>query len=148
MRGGTENVYGIVGLAKALEICERDMEHDSQYIREIRSYMKEQLQKNIPGIEFNGDVDGNSSYTVLNASFPPSPIGEMMLFKLDIAGVSASGGSACSSGSDVGSHVLSALGKDPNRAAVRFSFGKQNTREEVDYVIGKLVEMLKIKQAQ
>jgi cysteine desulfurase len=148
MRGGTENVYGIIGLAKALEICYRDLDKNRKHKEELRTYMKEQLIQNIPGITFNGDVDGNSSYTVLNASFPPSPIGEMMLFKLDIAGISASGGSACSSGSNVGSHVLSALGTDPNRAAVRFSFGKQNTKEEVDFVIEKLVEMLKLKQAQ
>ncbi|MFA6261581.1 MAG: cysteine desulfurase family protein [Bacteroidia bacterium] len=142
MRAGTENVYGIVGLAKALEICYRDLEKDQAQISGVRNYMKERLQETIPGIEFNGDVDGQSSYTVLSASFPPSPINEMMLFKLDIAGISASGGSACSSGSNIGSHVLTALGVDPNRAAVRFSFGRQNTREEVDFAIGKIQEML------
>jgi cysteine desulfurase len=72
----------------------------------------------------------------------------MLLFKLDIAGVSTSGGSACSSGSNVGSHVMAALGKDPNRATVRFSFGKLNTRAEVDQVIAKLQEMLKVKMVQ
>jgi len=110
--------------------------------------MKDQLRATIPGIEFNGDVDGQSSYTVLNVSFPPSPISEMMLFKLDIAGVSVSGGSACSSGSNVGSHVLTALGADPKRAAVRFSIGKQNTKEEVDIVIGRLKEMLLAKRGE
>ena len=104
--------------------------------------MIEQLKSNINGIIFNGDAEGNSLYTVLNASFPPSSIGEMLLFKLDIAGVSVSGGSACSSGSEVGSHVLSALKTDRNRAAVRFSFAKQNTKSEVDKVLAILVEML------
>lgn len=147
MRGGTENVYGIVGLAKALEIAYRDLEKEQKHIQELKTYMIKRLRETIPGIEFNGDTEGRSLYTVLNTSFPPSPIGEMMLFKLDIAGISASGGSACSSGSNVGSHVLTAIGCDPNRAAVRFSFGKQNTKEEVDFVIEKLAEMLKLKEA-
>jgi cysteine desulfurase len=145
MRGGTENVYGIIGLAKALEISIRDLAHEQEHIQGIKTYMLERLRATIPGIEFNGDVEGKSLYTVLNTSFPPSPIGEMMLFKLDIAGISASGGSACSSGSNVGSHVLSAIKSDPKRAAVRFSFGKQNTKEEVDFVVEKLQEMLKVK---
>jgi cysteine desulfurase len=145
MRGGTENVYGIIGLAKALEIAMRDLEPKSAHIQGLKTYMINRLRETIPGITFNGDAEGNSLYTVLNTSFPPSAIGEMMLFKLDIAGISASGGSACSSGSSVGSHVLAALKTDPTRAAVRFSFGKQNTREEVDFVIEKLQEMLKLK---
>jgi cysteine desulfurase len=144
MRGGTENVYGIIGMAKALELSYENLEKDMHHIKELRSYMMEQLKLNIPGILFNGDVDGRSSYTVLNASFPPSPINEMLLFKLDIAGISVSGGSACSSGSNVGSHVLSALGKSPERAAVRFSFGKQNTKQEIDFVIQELLKMLKL----
>jgi cysteine desulfurase len=123
------------------------MDAEKQHISELKMYMIEQLKKNIPGVQFNGDAEGRSSYTVLNVSFPPTPIAEMMLFKLDIAGISASGGSACSSGSNVGSHVLTAIGVNPDRPAVRFSFGKQNTREEVDYVVEKLVEMLKIKEA-
>jgi cysteine desulfurase len=145
MRGGTENVYGIVGLAKALEISMRDLDQEQQHIQGLKAYMINSLKQHIPDIQFNGDAEGKSLYTVLNASFPPSPVGEMMLFKLDIAGISASGGSACSSGSNVGSHVLSALGANPNRAAVRFSFGKQNTVAEIDYVVNTLVEMLKVK---
>jgi cysteine desulfurase len=142
MRGGTENVYGIVGLTKALEKAYAHLDEEMAHISSLKKYMIEQLKANIPGIQFNGDAEGNSLYTVLNASFPPSPIGEMLLFKLDIAGISVSGGSACSSGSDVGSHVLKALNTDRNRAAVRFSFAKQNTKAEVDKVITALVEML------
>lgn len=142
MRGGTENVYGIVGLTKALEKAYAHLDEEMAHISSLKKYMIEQLKANIPGIQFNGDAEGNSLYTVLNTSFPPSPIGEMLLFKLDIAGISVSGGSACSSGSDVGSHVLKALNTDRNRAAVRFSFAKQNTKEEVDKVIAALVEML------
>lgn len=144
MRGGTENVYGIVGLTKALENAYKHLEEEMAHISSLKKYMIEQLKANIPGILFNGDAEGNSLYTVLNTSFPPSPIGEMLLFKLDIAGISVSGGSACSSGSEVGSHVLKALNSDKNRAAVRFSFAKQNTKTEVDQVIAVLVEMLNI----
>jgi cysteine desulfurase len=144
MRGGTENVYGIVGLTKALEKAYAHLDEEMAHISSLKKYMIEELKTNIPGIQFNGDAEGNSLYTVLNTSFPPSPIGEMLLFKLDIAGISVSGGSACSSGSDVGSHVLKAINSDRNRAAVRFSFAKQNTKDEVDKVIAVLVEMLSI----
>lgn len=146
MRGGTENVYGIVGLAKALEIAYREMEEHQAHVQMLKTYMKEQLQLNFPEIGFNGDTEPSKSlYTVLNVSFPPSELTEMMLFSLDIVGVSVSGGSACSSGSNVGSHVLTALGVDPNRAAVRFSFSKYNTKEEVDFAVEKLKEMLLVK---
>jgi cysteine desulfurase len=142
MRGGTENVYGIVGLAKALEIAYAHMEEHQNYIQALKSYMIGQLKDNIPGIEFNGEIDpAKSLYTVLNVSFPCSDMADMLLFNLDIAGISASGGSACSSGSNIGSHVLTAIGGDPNRPAVRFSFSKYNTKEEVDYTVSKLKEL-------
>lgn len=144
MRGGTENVYGIVGLAKALEIAVRDMDKEIEHITGLRSYMMQRLIDEIPDVKFNGDYNGSCLYTVLNVSFPPSRVSEMMLFRLDMEGISASGGSACSSGSDVGSHVLNTLKVDPSRANVRFSFGKQNTKEEVDYVIEKVKEMMGI----
>ena len=138
MRGGTENVYGIIGLAKALEICHREMEEHQIHIRGIKDYMKEQILLKIPGTEINGEHGEKSLYTVLNLLLPPSKSGEMLLFNLDISGIAASGGSACSSGSNVGSHVLRALGKDMSRPAVRFSFSKYNTKNEIDYVIDKL----------
>jgi cysteine desulfurase len=141
MRGGTENVYGIIGLAKALELSYQNLDRDKVHITELRKTFINRLRESIPGIEFNGDVDGKSSYTVVNASFPPSSVNEMLLFKLDIAGISASGGSACSSGSSVGSHVLAAIGTNPDRAAVRFSFGKFNTLEDIDYVIKELMKI-------
>jgi cysteine desulfurase len=146
MRGGTENVYGIVGLAKALEIAYSELEDHQNYIQGLKTYMIDKLQSSIPGIMFNGDVNPeNSLYTVLNVSFPESEMGEMLLFSLDIAGISASGGSACSSGSNVGSHVLTAIGSPSNRAAVRFSFCKYNTKEEIDSVVQKLVELIPVK---
>lgn len=138
MRGGTENVYGIVGMAKALELATSEMEHRSEHIREIRSYLRNRLIELVPGVQFNGDLDGNSLYTVLSVSFPASPKSELMLFNMDIAGISVSGGSACSSGSEKGSHVLEAIQADPTRKSIRFSFSHYNTKEEVDYAIEKM----------
>jgi cysteine desulfurase len=146
MRGGTENVYGIVGLAKALEIAYSELEEHQNYIQGLKSYMIEKLQNEIPGVKFNGDVNPeNSLYTVLNVSFPNNEMGEMLLFNLDIAGISASGGSACSSGSNVGSHVLTNINSDPGRPAVRFSFCKNNTKEEIDLVVEKLKDFFLVK---
>ena len=145
MRGGTENVYGIVGLAKALEIAYAEMEEHQEYIQGLKSYMIIQLRKNIPGIEFNGETDPEKSlYTVLNVSFPEMEMAEMLLFSLDIAGISVSGGSACSSGTNIGSHVLNGIQANPNRPAVRFSFSKYNSKEEIDYVISKLKELCQV----
>jgi cysteine desulfurase len=142
MRGGTENVYGIVGLAKALEMAYADMPQHQKHIREIKSYMIAQLREHIDGIDFNGEIDpANSLYTVLNVSFPCSDLADMLLFNLDIAGISASGGSACSSGSDIGSHVLTAIGGDPTRPSVRFSFSKYTTRDEIDFTLSKVKEL-------
>lgn len=147
MRGGTENVYGIVGLAKALDLACKEMEPRSAYILEIRNYLKERLLETFEDMEFNGDPDGDSLYTVLSVSFPPSPKNEMLLFSLDIAGISVSGGSACSSGTEKGSHVLEAIGADPQRKSVRFSFSHYNTHAEVDFVIEKLRSVLPQKMA-
>ena len=142
MRGGTENVYGIVGLAKALEIAYRDMEAHRQHITLLKRRMIERLREKMTDVRFNGDSGDveNSLYTVLNVSLPASDISDMLLFSLDIARISASGGSACSSGSNVGSHVLAALPDlDAERGYVRFSFGKYNTAEEIDYAVDTLV---------
>lgn len=142
MRAGTENVYGIVGFAKALEIASANYEQDSNYIQSLKWYMAEQLKKHIKGVSFNGDALGRSLYTVLNVSFPKTEKSEMILFNLDIQGICASGGSACTSGADAGSHVIRAINNNPNQVAVRFSFCKHNTKEEVDTVIEKLKEMI------
>jgi cysteine desulfurase len=141
MRGGTENIYGIVGLAKALEMAYTDMAVHQEHIQGLKSYMIAQLQQ-IPGIQFNGETDADKSlYTVLNVSFPEMEMADMLLFSLDIAGISASGGSACSSGTDIGSHVLTGIGANSNRPAVRFSFSKYNTREEIDFAVSKIREI-------
>jgi cysteine desulfurase len=135
MRGGTENVYGIAGLAKAIRtgLYRYGRTSGSTY-RALKAYMIEQLKTEVDGIEFNGEIAPEKSlYTVLNVSFPAMDMADMLLFNLDIAGISASGGSACSSGTDIGSHVLTALGVPiPTRPSVRFSFSKYNTKEEVD----------------
>ena len=136
MRGGTENVAGIVGLGKAFELAYENLEEDSAHIRSLKAYMVAQLQENFADIEFNGkSAEEDSLYTVLNVSFPAQFDPSTLLFSLDIQGISASGGSACSSGSPQGSHVLEALGTDPNRAAVRFSFSKFNSKDEIDRCI-------------
>jgi cysteine desulfurase len=141
MRGGTENLYGIVGLAKALEIALRDVKEHQAHVQEIKSYMIAELKKAIPGVEFNGACNTNCLYTVLNVRFPHTKDAEMLLFNLDIAGIAVSGGSACSSGSDVGSHVLRQFDFDLTRPSVRFSFSKYNTKQEVDYTISKLKQL-------
>jgi cysteine desulfurase len=145
MRGGTENVYGIIGLAKALEIAYNDMEEDIAHIKGLKNYMAEQLVNDIPGVRFNGDITDNSLYTVLNVSFPPTENAEMLLFNLDIAGIACSAGSACSSGSDIGSHVLRGIKADMTRPSIRFSFCRFNTKEEIDYTLEKLKELFLVK---
>ncbi len=145
MRGGTENVYGIVGLAKALELAYASLDEDIKYITDLKKYMMNRLTSEISGVEFNGDVNDQSLYTVLNVSLPPSDSSEMLLFNLDIAGIAASGGSACSSGSNQGSHVLKGINSDPDRPAVRFSFSRMNTKQDIDFAMEKLKEMFLVK---
>lgn len=142
MRAGTENLYGIVGFAKALEMAMAGFEHDIKYVQSLKTYMIEQLRKNIKDIRFNGDHEGKSLYTVLSVSFPRTEKSEMILFSLDLNNICASGGSACSSGADTGSHVIRAINSDPNRVTVRFSFSKHNTKEEIDFVVEKLKELI------
>lgn len=140
MRAGTENVYGIVGFAKALEISMRDYEKTSAYIRDIKLYMTDQLKKNFEGVSFNCGAD--DLYTVLSVCFPKTEKSEFLLMNLDINNICASGGSACSSGADAGSHVMKALNKTENHVTVRFSFSKHNTKEEVDRVVEKVRELV------
>jgi cysteine desulfurase len=142
MRAGTENLYGIVGFAKALEMATATHEEDMAYIGTLKYYMMDELKKHIPGIAFNGDALGRCLYTVLSASFPKTEKSEMILFNLDINNICASGGSACTSGADQGSHVIRAINNNPNQVTVRFSFSKHNTKEEVDTVVEKLKDLV------
>jgi cysteine desulfurase len=142
MRAGTENLYGIVGFAKALEMATERYEEDSAFIGTLKYYMMDELKKNIPGVGFNGDPLGRSLYTVLSVSFPKTEKSEMILFNLDINNICASGGSACTSGADQGSHVIRAINNNPNQVTVRFSFSRHNTKAEVDEVVKKLKDLV------
>jgi cysteine desulfurase len=150
MRGGTENAYGIVGLAKALELACANMEEHRQHITELRNYLKEQLLDTFEDIHFNGaQEEGDFLYTVLSVSFPPSEKSELLLLHLDIAGVSASGGSACSSGAEAaGSHVLTAIGSELGRKTIRFSFSHLNTIEEMDALVEKLKGVVEVRKLE
>ncbi len=154
MRGGTENVPGIIGLARALEMAYEDMYDRQDEMMGVRNYLKNRLLDEFEDIQFISEVEedmdceksGLFHYKILNVSFPPSLKAELLLFNLDIAGISASGGSACSSGAEGGSHVLDALEIDPARKCIRFSFSHLNTLEEVDFVIDKLKTMTPLKK--
>lgn len=141
MRAGTENIYGIVGFAKALELADQQLEQDTAHILSLKRYMAEALQKRVPGLVFNGDWDGQSLYTVLNVSFPRNEKTEMLLMALDMQGICVSGGSACSSGADLGSHVIRAL-RPATGVPIRFSFSKYNTREQLDHVLRTLETLI------
>lgn len=134
MRSGTENVLGILAMEKALESALVEMQERRSYIENLKTYFIEKLFQYIENITINGDVE-NSLYHVLSVSFPEKFNQDMFLFHLDIKGIAVSGGSACSSGADTGSHVLNAIGHQNNRKTVRFSFSHFNTTAEIDYVI-------------
>ena len=142
MRAGTENVPGIVGFAKALEIAMQEGEKDQSKIQSIKNYLAEQLLKNVPGVAFNGDWNGQSLYTVLNVSFPVTPQSELLLMSLDMQGICVSAGSACSSGASQGSHVIQGIPGNKQGVPIRFSFSKYNTIAEVDALIEKLKALL------
>ena len=141
-RGGTENIIGIVGLAKAMTEALLNVEEHQNHVQGLKTYMINELEKNITGIQFNGDAKGDSLYTVLNVCFPEHPKGSMLLLHLDLLGIAVSGGSACSSGSNKGSHVLESINSAPKRPAVRFSFSRLTTKEEIDYALNQLYKIL------
>ena len=143
-RAGTENVYGIIGFAKALEMAMQSWEKDSTYISGLKAYMKQSLVDSIPGVGFNSP--DNSLYTVLSVCFPKSYNSDSLLLELDIARICVSGGSACSSGENSGSHVIRALQKINDCTTIRFSFSKYNRIEELDRVVEVIQDVLAIKQ--
>jgi len=142
MRAGTENIYAIIGFSKALELANEHHDEDKAYILALKKYMKQRLHETIPGVVFNGDPDGESLYTVLSVGFPHTEKSEMLLFNLDINHICVSGGSACSSGANAGSHVIRAINNNPDITTVRFSFSKHNTKNEIDVVVAKLKEII------
>lgn len=141
MRAGTENIYGIVGFAKALDLAMEKYEADKTHIQSLKMHLHNKLQAEIDGIVFNGDPLGESLYTVLSAGFPLTERSEMLLFNLDVNNICVSGGSACSSGANQGSHVINALNK-PRQSTVRFSFSKYNTFSELDAVVTLLKQLI------
>ena len=141
-RGGTENLYGIVGLAKALEIANTELGKHQIHVQALKSYMIEQLQNRFEDIKFHGDITPEKSlYTVLNVCFPKTEKANMLLFTLDLKGIACSGGSACSSGSVNASHVLTGINADIDRPNARFSFSRFTTKGEIDYALDVLVEV-------
>lgn len=142
-RGGTENIYGIIGLGKAMELAFKDLKEHQEHIQNLKSLMIKELQDIDKRISFNGHIEPNKSlYTVLNVCFPNEVCNSMLLFSLDIHGIAASGGSACSSGSNIGSHVLAELPRQENCQSVRFSFSRYTTIEEVNYTLEKIRAIL------
>ena len=138
-RGGTENLYGIIGLGKAMELAYSDLVEHQKHIGKIKNYLKEELLKIDSRIKFNGETDKEKSlYTVLSVRFPKDICNSMLLFSLDIHGIASSGGSACSSGSNKGSHVLAELPDQENYQSVRFSFSRYNSIEEINYTLDKI----------
>ena len=138
-RGGTENLYGIIGLAKAMELAFSNLENHQKHVRELKYYMKDELFEMDSRIIFHGETDLNKSlYTVLSVGFPKDICNSMLLFSLDIFGIAASGGSACSAGSNKGSHVLAELPDQDKFQTVRFSLCRYNTKGEVDYTLDKI----------
>jgi cysteine desulfurase len=139
MRAGTENVYGIVGYAKALEIALNNLEKDTAYIRNLKSYCIEQLNKNIELISYTGDVN-NGLYTILNAAFANTAAASMLIYNLDIAGICVSGGSACSSGANNISHVIYELRGTEDVIPIRISFSKLSTEQDIDKALEVIIK--------
>jgi cysteine desulfurase len=143
LRAGTENLIGIVGLSKALELANTNIEKHIDEVKTLKYYMLEQLQSKIKGIEVNGEIDPEKSlYTVLSIKFPKFDKQEVLLFMLDLEGVACSGGSACSSGANAGSHVIRGIKGDTNRASIRFSFSRFTTKQDIDFAVEKVVKIL------
>jgi cysteine desulfurase len=142
LRGGTENIYGIVGLSKAMDLAYDHISEHQAHVQGLKSYMIERLNHHFPGIMYHGDISPEHSlYTVLNVCFPKTDKSSMLLFTLDLKGVAVSGGSACTSGATKGSHVLEGIGADTTRPNVRFSFSRYTTKEEIDFAIKQVVEV-------
>ncbi|MCH2233700.1 MAG: cysteine desulfurase [Crocinitomicaceae bacterium] len=142
-RGGTENISGIAGLNAAMDLAYEDVEGHEKHVSELKQYMIAQLKEQVPGVNFHGETDPNKSlYTVLNVCLPDFENKSMFLFLMDIEGVACSGGSACTSGSNTGSHVLRGIDADTNRPNVRFSFSRYTTKEDIDFALSKVVKLV------
>lgn len=146
-RAGTESVHNIVGLEEALKLSLENLEEEKAYVSKLKEYFIEKIKKEIPEAKFNGNCEDpeGSTYTLVNVCLPvPPQKALMLLFQLDLKGIACSKGSACQSGSDKGSHVLSAFlsEEDLAKPSLRFSFSHYNTKEELDYVVATLKEFI------
>ena len=143
MRGGTENVYGIVGLSKAMDVAFEGLEEHHNHISSLKEHMITRLNNSIEGVEYNADSANlsRSIYTILSVSLPPTEIASMLLFNMDIMGIACSGGSACTSGANTGSHVLAGIESPMDRPTIRFSFSRFSTKEEIDYAVDSLLSL-------
>jgi cysteine desulfurase len=147
LRAGTEAVYAIVGMSEALKKAYLNLDEERAYITSIKDYFKQEITKRIPGVTFNGNCSDNekSTYTLLNVCLPVSAEkAPLLLFQLDLNGIACSKGSACQSGSNAGSHVLTEIltKEDLAKPSIRFSFSSFNTIEEVDYVLDVLTKFI------
>lgn len=144
LRSGTENVPGIIGFGKAVEIAENTSSLWEQEISALKTYFILRLKDAFADkISFNGDCFGKSHFKVLSVNFDTTVAADMLMFKLDLAGISVSGGSACSSGALKASSVISALGVPDKLRTVRFSFSHYNSKEELDYTVSTLKAIIK-----
>ncbi|MCO4813086.1 MAG: cysteine desulfurase [Flavobacteriales bacterium] len=135
-RGGTENIYGIVGLAKAMDLAHEDLEGHQKHIQGLKTHLINELKAYFSDVQFHGETSAEKSlYTVINVCFPKTDKSSMLLFTLDLKGIAVSGGSACTSGASVGSHVLRGINADMTRPNARFSFSRYTTMEEIDFAI-------------
>tara|TARA_R110000737_G_scaffold182215_1_gene205649 strand:+ start:120652 stop:121809 length:1158 start_codon:yes stop_codon:yes gene_type:complete len=142
LRGGTENTSGIVGLSKAFDLAYEDVEEHQKYVQELKNHMIASLKKEIPDVEFHGEIDPEKSlYTVLNVCLPKTEKSGLLLFTLDLKGIACSGGSACSSGAVQGSHVLAGINAPLDKPNARFSFSRYTTKEEIDFTVNVLKEI-------
>lgn len=142
LRSGTENVAGIAGMAKALQICYTDLSESQARIRELKEYLRQALADFMPAIEFNGSANADRTMNnVLSVSFPAHVENEMLQFNLDLAGIAVSAGSACASGAVKESHVMEAIQHEKDRAVIRFSLSRFTSKEEIDLAITKVREI-------
>lgn len=142
MRAGTENIHGIVGMSKALEIANQNIESNQAHISKLKESLLQGLYGIQPNIKIVGSTQGPSHYKVLNVLFPPDKKTDLILMNLDIHGISVSGGSACSSGADAGSHVMEAIGIEPGWNTIRFSFSKFNEMTDVERVLSEIKQII------
>ena len=142
-RAGTENIPGIVGLGKACELAQNNLENNIRHLKQIRDYYISKVKEKIPNVTLNGAKEprlpGNANFSFENVE------GEELLFNLDAKGICASSGSACSTGSPNPSHVLLAIGLNEKLAngALRTTFGEENTKEDIDYLVDNLENIVK-----